>query len=46
MTISDLSKYEDFQNLKEIFNSECKDKYHKIEKFIRAGNKKWMVQNK
>lgn len=38
MTISDLSKYEDFQNLKEIFNSEFKDKYHNIEKLIRAGN--------
>lgn len=49
MTISDLSKYEDFQNLKEIFNSKFKDKYHNIEKLIRAGNitkNRWYKINK
>ena len=35
---SDLNKYDDFINLKELYKKEYKDKYATIEKLIRGGN--------
>ena len=46
---SDLNKYDDFINLKELYKKEYKDKYLNIEKLIRGWNitkSGWYIINK